>query len=254
MTVGLHFWGHLPDQTWTNIALPNPTIVEPSMRQLMETIDIAAAHGCAYVLFHPSNRMPVKIDIERQTFTPVGDPIPEEQAQDIFLHNLSVLHKYAQDRRVILAVETIPSRDTNGWYGSEKRNNPFNIYSLDNTVVVKAAERGFTVANDFGHTTCTVRAENRSYVWSTLVQMTKKLFHQTKILHLGYVIPPYNGTDFHDHLDNPLFETDDAVPNRHEMIELLRLFKDRNDVYALVEPDGRHVENYLLAKKMLEEL
>jgi hypothetical protein len=43
--------------------------------------------------------------------------------------------------------------------------------------------------------------------------MTKKIFHQTKVLHLGYVIPPYNGTDFHDHLDNLLFETDQAVPN-----------------------------------------
>jgi hypothetical protein len=254
MAVGLHFWGHLPDQTWTNIALPDEHIVRRSMDQLKETIDIASFHHFQYVNFHPSTRTPVKIDITRQTFTPLGQPIPKHEAQEIFLNNLSLLDEYARSKHVLLTIETIPSRDTNGWRAKEARNNPFTIYSLENSVVVKAATKGFTVANDFGHTACTVRTQNRPYIWSTLVQMTKNMFHQTKVLHLGFIIPPYNGTDFHDHLDNPIFDTDEAIPNRNEMIELLRLFKERDDVYALVEPDGRHVQNYFYAKEMIDRL
>lgn len=38
------------------------------------------------------------------------------------------------------------------------------------------------------------------------------------------------------------------------MKELLRMFKDRNDVYILVEPNGRHAENYTIAKRMIDSL
>ncbi len=133
MKVGLHFWGHLPDHTWTNIALPNNAIVEPSMAQLKETIDTAYIHGFQYVVFHPSTRIPVKIYLDEQRFVPAGEPIPEEKAQEIFLENLTILTEYANERNIILAIETIPSRDTNDWYSPNKRDNPFNIFNLENT-------------------------------------------------------------------------------------------------------------------------
>lgn len=252
MTIGLHFWGHLPDHTGVNIALPDKTIVEPSMALIKETIDIAARHKGAYVIIHPSTRSRVAIDFQKQSFEVLNEPIPEQQAEDIFMENLYILSEYAKQRNVLFVVETVPSQDTNGWHGNDSRKKPFDIYSLDNSVIVKAATRGFTVANDFGHTSCTVQSDNRAYVWSTLIQMTKKIFHQTKVIHLGYIIPPYNGTDFHDHLDNSLFESSQAVPNKAEMIDILRMFKDREDVFALVEPDGRHIENYFAAQKLIE--
>jgi hypothetical protein len=68
---------------------------------------------------------------------------------------------------------------------------------------------------------------------------------------LGYVIPPYNGVDFHDSLDNPLLDTDDAIPNKKEMVKLLKIFENREDVWILVEPKEDHVKNYLLAGKIL---
>ncbi len=252
MTVGLHFWGHLPDQTWANIALPNKTIVKESLKLMKDTIEVAAKHNYQYVNIHPSTRAQVAIDFSTESFRVLSEPIDEHTSEEIFFENLTTLNDYAKRKGVLLTIETIPSKDTNGWRGTENRKYPFDLYSLPNSVVVKAATEGFTVANDFGHTTCTVQSDNRGYVWSTLVQMTKKLFTQTKLLHLGYVIPPYNGTDYHDHFDNPIFETDKAVPNKMEMIELLRMFQDRSDVYALVEPDGRHAENYFLAQKMIQ--
>jgi hypothetical protein len=70
-------------------------------------------------------------------------------------------------------------------------------------------------------------------------------------LHLGYIIPPYNGTDYHDHLDNPVFESPNAIPNKNQMIELLKIFRHQKNIWALVEPNGLHPKNYFLAQKLL---
>lgn len=88
-----------------------------------------------------------------------------------------------------------------------------------------------------------------SNVWQFVYEKTKKLLPAIKLIHVGFVIPPYNGTDFHDHLNHPMLATTSAVPNRQHMIELLKLFANGNDVWMLVEPNGRHTENYFLAKK-----
>lgn len=54
----------------------------------------------------------------------------------------------------------------------------------------------------------------------------------------------------YDMLDNPLLDTDAAIPNTSQMKELLSLFQNAN-VYALVEPIADHPKNYKLAKKLM---
>jgi hypothetical protein len=67
------------------------------------------------------------------------------------------------------------------------------------------------------------------------------------------MIPPYNGTDNHDTFENPIFKTNNAIPNHRQMIELLKLFINRDDVWILAEPKDDHVKNYFIVKKLLEQ-
>jgi hypothetical protein len=120
-------------------------------------------------------------------------------------------------------------------------------------MVLDAARDGFRIANDFGHTAASVLTDDVNSVWRYLLDFTRAVVKQTKLIHLGFLVPPYNGTDFHDSLANPLFETTKAVPNKQQTLELLRIFKNRPDTYILVEPNGGHVGNYFLAKKLLDE-
>lgn len=77
--------------------------------------------------------------------------------------------------------------------------------------------------------------------------------HATRLIHLGFLMPPYNGTDNHDTLENPALDTDQALPNKQQMLQLLKCFKNRDDVWILTEPNGRHAQNYFLAQKILAE-
>lgn len=252
--LGLHFWGFIRDNIWTTISYDDESICAESMTQYKHTIDIAARHNCVYVNIHPTSRSLVKIDFERQTFTKVSDATAYEKAELLFFDYLNELHQYATQRGVLLTIETIPLFQTIGAPTVQTRSHPVDMEELTNATVLKAAERGYWIANDFGHTASSVVSSERA----TVIQHVQKLSHQmtlqTRLLHLGYVVSPWNGTDFHDHLDNPTFTSADAVPNRTEMMELLRPFVLRNDVYALCEPPlGTHVKNYELAKKLIEE-
>ncbi len=253
MDVGLHFWGSLADGTWANIAHTDASVTDQSLKLMKQSIDIAADHNFQYVNIHPGSRALVAIDFTREKFELKSAPIALETAHELFIIRAKSLHEYAADRNVVFTVETVPSRVTNGWKGAQSRNNPTDIYELPNDSVVGAAQSGIWVANDFGHTPATVISNNRTEVLEYLVSVTKILAPQTRLLHLNYIIPPYNGTDFHDQLDNPLLDTDAAVPNKTEMMALVKPFLHREDVWALVEPSTNHADNYFLMKQLLEK-
>lgn len=250
--VGLHFWGRLDNHILANIAYPDKTVNALSLQYMKDTIDIAAAHHYAYVNIHPSHYALITIDFDTQIFEIVSPSADTNQCETLFFEHLTILNAYAKERNVLLTLETVPSRDNNGWKGTAPRLTPLNLHIPDNNLIVKAATEGFTIANDFGHTACTVRSNNRSDVKKNLINITTILASQTRLIHLGYIVPPYNGTDYHGHLDSEMFLSQDALPNQSEMVELLELFKHRQDVYVLAEPDGRHVENHHYIKQLLE--
>ena len=254
MQVGLHFWGVLKDSISTGFGYPDQSILKASADLVKKTIDIAAANKFQYVNIHPGNRAIVKMDLDRMDYPYVSNPIPLPQAQAIFLDQVTKLNQHAKDRGVVLTVETvsrlIPKTD---WYNPESRLKPLDIYQLPVASIQAAGESSIAIANDFVHTATDPISDDPQKIWKFLYSATQALAGATRLLHLGFLIPPYNGTDFHDHLDNPLLETNQAVPNRQQMIELLKLFKNRDDVWILTEPNGRHVENYFLAQKILLE-
>lgn len=251
--MGLHFWGKTKDGIWANIAHTDTHVTLESMQMIQHTIDVAANNHCVYVNIHPGGRSLVTIDFDHEAFRLLSDPIPYETAETIFFENLTTLNDYAKNRNVVLTLETIPSKDANGWRSEEARKHTVDLYLLQNSTVVKAATRGFTIANDFGHTAASISSDNRTDVSDVLWSMTNQMIANTKLLHIGFIIPPYNGTDFHNHFDHPKFETLDAVPNRDETKALLQMFLGR-DVWALAEPDGQHKKNYFYLKKLLEEI
>lgn len=248
MQVGLHFWGALPDGTYANIAYPDNAVLDQSLAMMKQTIDIAAQNGFQYVNIHPGSRAIVAVDLLKAQFRLKSKPVDLAVSAALCIENSLDLHTYATRKGVIFTVETVPNRITN-----DSRENSVNIFELPICAIEELAGKGVSIANDFGHTAATLITENPNSIWQHLKGKTTSLLQYTRLIHLGYTIPPYNGTDFHDHLDNPLFLTFQAIPNKQQTIELLKLFKNRDDVWILVEPNGRHAENYFLAQKILAE-
>jgi hypothetical protein len=161
---------------------------------------------------------------------------------------------YAKQKNVLLTVETTPIRLPIGSVhdtGNRRQVQDVAEYSYCD---LPLSMLNFALANDFGHTAANYISEDPKPVWDFLFQKTIAYAPKTRLLHLGYIVPPYNGSDFHDQLDNPLFDSVQAIPNKNQIMELMKLFKNRDDVYALAEPNGQHPKNYFLAKKLLESV
>lgn len=254
MQVGLHFWGVLDGGISAGFGYPDPSILKGSSDLVKKTIDIAATNAFQYVNIHPGSRAIVKMDLDRMDYPYISDPVPLPAAQDLFLKEVMKLHQYATDRNVVLTVETV-SRclQKTDWYNPESRLLPINPYQLPVASIRAAARAGIAVANDFVHTATDPVSDNPKQIWEFLYQTTRSFAAATRLIHVGFLVPPYNGTDNHDTLENPAFETDEALPNKRQMVQLLKLFTNRDDVWILVEPNGRHVENYILAQKILLE-
>jgi hypothetical protein len=251
--VGLHFWGVLPDNTWANIAYPNHNINSASYRLIERTIDIAASHGFRYVNIHPGSRAQVHLDLSTYTCSVMTPPVIESAAIENFITNARKLSDYAKRLGVVLTVETVPLKVIDGnWSDTVDRTRIQNVYELGLSAIRQAADAKIAIANDFCHTAASLIDTDRTHIWQNLLRTTTDLAPQTRLLHLGFLIPPYNGTDFHSDLDHPAFSTPEAIPNTSEFISLLSLFVDRPDVWALVEPQSDHRKNYALAKKYIE--
>jgi Xylose isomerase-like TIM barrel len=250
---GLHFWAALPDKTLTNLAYPDKHLINETIRLIQATIDTAAHINAPYVNIHPGGQCKTVVDFATNSYISISDPAPFEASKQLFLEHVHALHDYANQRGVILTVETVPLHEMNDWYNPASRNHPIETGLLPASVLLEAAANGTWIANDFCHTAAHVISDTPEPVWSYLKDVSTKLAPYTRLIHVGFVVPPYTGTDFHDAFNNLLFETNLAIPNKSQTIELLKLFNHRDDVYVLAEPIHNHVENYLFLKKLLQE-
>jgi hypothetical protein len=253
--VGLHFWGALADGTWTNLDYPDATLINESLSMIKKTVDIAAQNGFQYVNIHPGCAARVAIDFETTRMELQSGPIPFRDAIPRFVQHARTLHEYAAGRGIVFTVETVPSRVVIGWYDEKARNDPkkiMNVYELPIEAIEAAAQAELWIANDFNHTAA-IPDKDRTRIWRHLREKTTALAAQTRLIHLGFLTTPFNGTDVHTTLDNPLLTTNQAIPNKKEMIELLKLFRGRHDVWILTEPNDRHAQNYVLAQHILTQ-
>jgi sugar phosphate isomerase/epimerase len=250
---GLHFWGFLSDGSLATLSYPNSTVINQSILLIKDTIDIAAANKFTYVNIHPGPRSLVTMDFTTQKWTVKTKPYTIAQAEPVFLESASILSSYAKERGVLLTVETVPVRSTNGWLTETSPHTPINLFELPIQSLHKAATLGIAIANDFVHTAATRITNDDHMLWNHVKTNTARLAPYTKLIHIGFAIKPFTGTDCHDSLENPKFETSDTLPNKMQTIELLTLFINRPDVNALVEPRDNHVNNFLLAKDLLTQ-
>lgn len=252
LDVGLHFWGALADGTSPNIAYPDAGLIAASLALMQKTIDIAAQNHFQYVNIHPGTAIKAKVDFGKNEFVPMTDPVDQAVSEQLFLEHAKGLHEYGGRRGVVLTVETVPVRVARGWHNPDARKNPINIFELPVSTLIKASQQGIWIANDLGHTAGNVITNDRAEVFKFLSDTTQALFAQTRLIHVGFIVPPYAGADFHDMLDNPLLDTDQAIPNRNELAQLLKLFQNREDVWAIVEPLKDHPKNYQILKEIVE--
>lgn len=249
---GLHFWGALANDALATIAYPDTTVANESMNLIKQTIDIAANNTFSYVNIHPGTRSLVQLDFKTVTFKVLTPQKPMTECEPVFLEHAKELHDYAVNRGVVLTIETVPPKTANKWLTTGVRTDPIDLGELPMTTLMKAINNGSWFANDFGHTAANCPSQDTKNIWAMLYDVSKTYASQTKLIHIGFLAPPFNNTDFHDHMDNPLLQTTQAVPNNNQLIDLLKLFPNRNDVYALVEPMNDHVKNFFLAKTLLE--
>lgn len=249
--VGLHFWGTTAGLL-ANTSYPDHVISKQSLALIRATIDAAALHHCAYVNVHPDLYSLLEVNLSTLDIRVASKQADKAAIEQTFLHNMRDLNTYATRKSVVFTVETAPSRDTSTWKPNRDRTRVINTHPIPFRIYDDLAGQNIAIANDFCHTACNVRSDDRSRILQFLIAATRRLARVTKLIHAGFVVPPYNGVDFHDSLDNPIFDTARAIPNKSEMIELLRFFKNRDDVWILVEPKSDHPKNYFLARELLE--
>lgn len=116
------------------------------------------------------------------------------------------------------------------------------------------ADHGQLMANDFGHTAANIAGSNQDLMWPGLSQYTQILAPKTKLLHINTVGPPFNGTDSHHGILAEDWQHG-AFPNEDQLKSLLTLFKGRDDVWAVPEPqDNAMIANYLALQKYATDL
>lgn len=253
LDVGLHFWGALADGTMATITYPDERVTEQSMALIRRTIDIAAENHCVYVNIHTGSYALYTVDFKNLDYAVTTKPADMDRCMNQFIKNYATLDAYAKSKNVVLTIETVSRLvQKTDWYNAESRSEPFEIYQIPIEANIQAAKCGFSIANDFAHTATQMKSGDPAVIWEFLKEFTHTYAAQTRLIHLGFLIPPFNGTDHHGMLDNPILESISALPNKKQMIELLQEFKHRDDVWILVEPKENHVKNYFLAKEILE--
>lgn len=250
---GLHFWGAAHGYM-ANTSYPDPNISRASMALIESTINVASTHHLAYVNMHPDLYVLLKVNLKTLTIQVASKPADPVHMEETFVAHARALSDYAASKNVLLTVETVPMRDTRSWKPDRDRTEVYDIHQPDPRIYGRLARSHVAIANDIGHVVCDCISDRREPVVRYLFQTTKALAESTKLIHLGFIIPPYNGVDFHDTLENPILDTTQAIPNRTEMMELLKIFNNRDDVRILVEPRENHIKNYFLAQELLSKI
>lgn len=247
-----HHWAAF-DGILANPAAPGE-LGEQTIETIRETIDIAAKYNAGYVVIHPGHTKKNIVNHEQEYIRPVETIATEEEAVRLILKRIPSLANYAEKKGLLLLTETVPAYDPEKWMTAEGRINRVDIGKLPFAIIEKLASRGYAIANDFEHTACDMQSESHTKVFSYLYQKTKILAQQTKLLHLGYIVPPYNGTDYHGNLSDPEFASEEALPNKEEMFKLLQIFNSRDDLWIIPEPATDHIGSYRVAQELLRKI
>lgn len=251
--IGLHHWGLARGNLKTNLSTNAADVREETLRQMRRTIAIGAALGAVYVNVHPGARSLEEINFEAQTQALVeGSETPTREGEGLLLEGAAELHQYARGRDVLFLIETLPAREAVQYDLREGSYDPGNP-SL--ALMTKLTQQGILLANDLTHTAAQIAMEDssREEMWQRLREFTGRMAPATRLLHVNTVREPFDGRDSHDGLLPEDF-AQRVFPEREHIVELLKIFRGRDDVYAVPEPPLEKTrENFLALREIAEE-
>ena len=250
---GLHFWAQLPGGFEPNLAWEADGIADLSQQIMLQTIDVAARLGAAYVNIHPGALTLKKLYLDEDRMELAGNTtITAEQAWPSLSRRAHTLNQYALSRHVSFLIETLPQNDAQDWRDPAGRLHPQPTANISPGLILKLAQEGLWITNDFGHTTAAWVTDDLDQLWHHVFNISQQLASQTRLVHLNTVHPPFNGTDSHGGVLPPDFAAG-VFPNRDQIIQLLRLYRDRDDVWIIPEPPAElMVQNYHAIQDLLK--
>lgn len=247
-----HFWAAFENNIMANPAAPGK-LGKQTAQAIKETIRLASKYKAGYVVIHPGTTMKNILNQTTPGVQPIETITSVEEAEKILIERLKKLSRFAEEYHLELITETVTPLDPIKWMSAEGRQKTIDIGSLPLSTIEKIAQKGFPIANDFEHTACNYQSADKKTLFDFLYKKTKELEAFTKLVHLGYLIPPYNGTDFHGNLNDKQFVSDFALPNKKETIQLLKLFKSRKNLWVIPEPVTDHIGSYKISREMIKE-
>lgn len=251
---GLHFWAALKDGYEPNLAYGGE-IAEESAELMFQTIDIAQVIGATYVNIHPGSVLLKKLDFERLQLKALNiKAIPSNEAYRYLLRHAQQLHRYATERNVLFLVETLPKNEADHWRDKAGRLSYYASGNVPPEMLIKLAREGIFITNDISHSLASWDDVAVAELFPRLYALSQKLASQTRLIHLNTICPPFNGTDSHNGVLKEDFE-ESVLPTREQIIKLLRLYKGRDDVWIIPEPEiPKMADNYWEIKKIVGEL
>lgn len=253
---GLHFWAQLATGLEPNLAWEKNGVAQQSQRLMEQTIDIASRFGAVYVNVHPGSLTLKKLYLNEERMELVSDDKIEPQvAFEALLRHCQTLNDYALRRKVLFLVETLPKNDLTQWHDIDSgRLAPQPTLNISPELIVGLAQQGSLITNDIGHLASAWETDDLNWLWAQVFDFSQKLASQTRLVHLNTIVSPFNGTDSHGGVLDSDFAAG-AFPNRDQLIQLLRWFKNRDDVWIIPEPPAEvMVQNYHAIKTLLQEV
>lgn len=251
--IGLHHWGVVDGKIKTNLATQDKPVREEGLRQMKRVVDIGRDIGAVYVNVHPGARWQEKIDLEKQEQALIpSSETPVEISSRILIETALELNNYSKTRGVLLTIETMLGREAKNY---ARREGIYDAGTPPLALMEELTQQGILIANDITHSAGAIAAadNSREGMWQKLFDFTKKTAPFTKLLHVNTMRPPFDGRDSHDGLLEDDF-AQDFFPSRTQIIELLRIFADREDVFAVPEPQIEKTrENYRALLQLASE-
>jgi hypothetical protein len=247
--VGLHYWGLVGQKYKPNLMTNNSAIREDTRQQIKETIRIAAARGSVYVNIHPGAQSLEQINFQegRQQLVEKSKT-PTKDAEQLLMESVAELQAWAEEQGVLLTIETLPGRE------NTERERGGEVYDPNNpslSLMQTLAANNFWLANDFTHTAgaAAKETEGREKIAQAVREFTQATAEKTRLLHVNTVAEPFDGTDSHDGI---LYQelSCQIYPREEELRELLQIFKERSDVFAVPEPREKMRENYVELRRL----
>ncbi|MBI3250333.1 MAG: TIM barrel protein [Candidatus Andersenbacteria bacterium] len=251
--IGLHHWGLVEGRYKTNLMTADEAIRTETIRQIKQTIDIAADIQAVYVNIHPGAQAIERLNFEANTQGPENKASTSaELAETLLLEGARELQFYAKEKSILLTIETLPGKENTEYMAGRSR-----IYDPGNAslpMMEKLTVQGNFIANDLTHTTGQISKEtdNTQEIWKRLFSFTQKIAPATRLIHINTVEPPYNGTDSHGGITDNDFTTE-RFPSKEQLQQILSLFSHRDDVYIVPEPRENTQDNFLALKVLASE-